>query len=87
MNLIILKMWKPLTNCGRQLTIHSKLREKNENYVALYEITEVEFDQYKLKLLERNNIPPVKNTEVKLSCLQLIRYKFEIEEKEAILQK
>ena len=79
-------MWNSLTNCGRQLTIHSKLREKNEDYVALYQITEVEFDQYKLKLLERNNIPPVKDTEVKLSCLQLVRYGFEVEEKEGVLQ-
>jgi hypothetical protein len=80
-------MWKPLTNCGRQLTDHSKLREKNEDYVALYEITEVEFDQYRLKLLERNNLPPAKEFEVKLSCAKLIQYGFEVEETEAVLQK
>ena len=73
-------MWTTLTHCGRQLTIHSKVREKKENYIGLYEIIEVEFDQYKLKLLERNNVPPAKETEVKLSCLQLIKYNFEVEE-------
>jgi hypothetical protein len=80
-------MWIPLNSCGRQLTIHSKLRDKNEEYIALYEITEVEFDQYSLKLLERNNIPPEKEVEVKLSCTKLIQYGFEVEEKEAVLQK
>ncbi len=73
-------MWTSLTDCGKQLTIHSKLREKNEEYVALYEITEVEFDRYRLKLLERNNLPPDKEVEVKLNCSQLIQYNFEVEE-------
>lgn len=76
-------MWIPLTHCGQQLTIHSKLRERNEDYVALYEIVEVEFDQYKLKLLERNNLPPDTEVEVKLSCAQLIQYNFEVEKKDS----
>ena len=80
-------MWTPLTHCGKQLTIHSKVREKNDDHIGLYEIIEVEFDQYKLKLLERNNAVPSKVTEVKLSCLQLIRYGFEVEDKDAVVQK
>lgn len=74
-------MWKPLISCGRQLTIHSKLREKKEDYFAVYEITEVEFDQYRLKLIERNSVIPEKPFEVKLSCAKLIQYGFEVEEK------
>jgi hypothetical protein len=74
-------MWTSLTNCGKQLTVHSKLREKNEDFTKLYEIVEVEFDQYKLKLLEKNNTAPEKEAEVKLSCRQLIQYGFEVEEK------
>ncbi|MEP6627810.1 MAG: hypothetical protein ABJA32_07495 [Ginsengibacter sp.] len=76
-------MWTLITNCARQLTIHSKVRENSENYVAVYEIAEVEFDKYNLNLLERNNIPPVEKVEVKLNCSQLIKYKFEVEEKQA----
>lgn len=75
-------MWISLTDCGKQLTIHSKLRERNKDLVKLYEIAEVEFDQYKLKLLEKNNLPPEKEVEVKLSCSQLTGYGFEVEEKE-----
>ena len=81
-NFNILKMWTSLTNCDKQLTIHSKLREKNEDHVKLYEIVEVEFDQYKLKLLEKNDTAPEKEVEVKLSCHQLIQYGFEVEEKD-----
>jgi hypothetical protein len=75
-------MWTSLTNCDKQLTIHSKLREKNEDYIKLYEIAEVEFDQYKLKLLEKNNVTPEKEVEVKLNCRQLIQYGFEVEGKD-----
>jgi len=75
-------MWTSLTNCDKQLTVHSKLREKNEDYIKLYEIAEVEFDQYKLKLLEKNNAAPEKEVEVKLNCGQLIQYGFEVEEKD-----
>ena len=77
-------MWTPLTSCNKQLTIHSKLREKNEQHVKLYEIAEVEFDKYKLKLLEKDNVAPEKQVEVKLNCLQLIGYGFEVEEKDVV---
>jgi hypothetical protein len=80
-------MWTPLTDCGRQLTIHSKIRETDENYVALYEIAEVEFDQYKLRLLERNNQPEEKTVEMKLACRQLIHYQFEVEQKQVAFSK
>jgi hypothetical protein len=76
-------MWTLITNCARQLTIHSKIKESSENYLAVYEIAEVEFDKYNLNLLERNNIPPLVKVEVKLNCPQLIKYGFEVEEKQA----
>lgn len=75
-------MWAILNSCSRQLTIHSKLRQKSEGYEAIYEITEVEFDQYRLKLLERNGEAPLKPYEVKLSCPKLLQYGFEVEQKE-----
>lgn len=80
-------MWTSLTNCGTQLTIHSKLRERNEAHIKLYEIAEVEFDQYKLKLLEKNSLPPEKEVEVKLNCSQLIQYGFEVESVDSDSQK
>jgi hypothetical protein len=79
-DLIFLKMWTPLTNCNKQLTIHSKLRETDGQHVKLYEITEVEFDQYKLKLLEKDNVVSEKLTQEKLSRSQLTRFNFEVEE-------
>ena len=69
-------MWILITDCGKQLTIHSKVREKHEDHITLYEIVVVESDQYKLKLLERDHTPP---SELKLNCLQLIQYGFEVE--------
>jgi hypothetical protein len=77
-------MWKLLISCAQQLTIHSKVRQNTNGYTAVYEITEVEFDQYRLKLLERNGVIPVTEFEVKLSCAKLIKYGFEVEDKVAV---
>lgn len=74
-------MWKSVTSCSRQLTIHSKVRTQADNYIALYDIVEIEFDQFKLKLLERNNVPPIEAVDVTLSCTQILQYNFEVEEK------
>lgn len=74
-------MWTSLISCSRQLTDRSKIRERNDSHVKLYEIAEVEFDQYKLKLLEKDNVPPEIEVLVKLSCAKLIQYGFEVEEK------
>lgn len=74
-------MWKLITDCGKQLTIHSKVREKNDDYLKLYEIVEVEFDQYKLKLIEKNNQPATEEGKPVITCLQLKKYAFEVEQK------
>ncbi|HUZ58754.1 MAG TPA: hypothetical protein VMU83_08230 [Hanamia sp.] len=74
-------MWKLITDCGKQLTIHSRVREKNENYLKLYEIVEVEFDKYKLKLIEKNNIVAAEEGRPVITCLQLKQYAFEVEQK------
>lgn len=74
-------MFTPITNCSKQVTIRSKVRESATDYVALYEITEVEFDQYRLKLLERNSLAPAGLVEVKLNCQQLLKFGFEVEQK------
>lgn len=74
-------MWKLITDCGKQVTIRSKVREKNDAYIKMYEIVEVEFDQYKLKLLEKNNIAVTEEGMPVLTCLQLKQYGFEVEQK------
>lgn len=74
-------MWTLITDCNKQLTIHSKLREKNDAYTKLYEIIEVESDQYKLSLLEKNDLPQKREGNPLLNCLQLKKYAFEVEEK------
>ncbi|MEO8961186.1 MAG: hypothetical protein ABI325_04850 [Ginsengibacter sp.] len=74
-------MWTLITDCGKQLTIHSKVREDHETHIVVYEIVEVESDQYKLKVIERNNSPAAQDVQYKLSCLQLKKYAFEVEQK------
>lgn len=74
-------MWTLITNCSKQLTIHSRVRESSDNYVAIYEIKIIEFDKFQLKLLERNNVPLAEDVQVQLTCLQIIQYGFEVEEK------
>ena len=74
-------MWKLITNCSRQLTIHSKIREKDNDLFTIFEIVEVEFDQYKLKLIEKKNLPVADGVEQILNCRQLIEYGLEVEQK------
>lgn len=74
-------MWKLITDCGKQLTIHSKVRENHEAHIVVYEIVEVESDQYKLKVIEKNNSPVADDVKSKLSCIQLKKYAFEVEQK------
>ncbi|MBK8711450.1 MAG: hypothetical protein IPL97_06210 [Niastella sp.] len=76
-------MWIPLTNCNKQIYLHSKLKESDEGFVKIYEIVSIEFDQYKLKLLEKNNEPPAVEVELNLSCKQLREFRFEVEDKTA----
>ncbi|HEY5369588.1 MAG TPA: hypothetical protein VIJ75_11405 [Hanamia sp.] len=74
-------MWTPITDCGKQLTIHLRVMEKNDAVTKLYEIVEVEFDQFKLNLLEKNNSPVTEKAITTLSCSQLKKYAFEVEKK------
>ena len=74
-------MWTLITDCGKQLMLHSRIMEKNEAFIKLYEIVEVEFDQYKLKLIEKNNSSATEKGRPVLSCSQLKKYAFEVEQK------
>lgn len=74
-------MWILITDCGKQVTIHSRVREMNDVYLKLYEIVEVEFDQYKLKLVEKNNVAATEEGKPVITCLQLKQYAFEVEQK------
>ena len=74
-------MWTLITDCGKQVTIHSKVREKDDVHIKVYEIVEVEFDQYKLKLIEKNNSPATDEGKPVITCLQLKKYGFEVAQK------
>lgn len=74
-------MWEPIRDCAKQLTIHSHLKEKLEDGFKLYEIAEVEFDQYHLHLLSKNDKPTEELRQV-LNCTKLIEYRFEVEVKD-----
>ena len=75
-------MWTIINDCGKQLTVHSKIREKVDNFFNVYDIIEVEFDQYKLELIFSNNLAPAEKQHNILNCRQLLQYQFEVEEKE-----
>ena len=75
-------MWTIINDCGKQLTVHSKIREKVDNLFKVYDIIEVEFDQYKLELIFSNNLAPAEKQHNILNCRQLLQYQFEVEEKE-----
>ena len=75
-------MWKPINDCGKQLTIHSHIREKLDNGYKVYDIAEVEFDQFHLQLLTENDQPPTEEQRQILNCGQLEQYRFEVEIKD-----
>lgn len=77
-------MWKSISDCGKQLTIHSTVRERVGNSFLVYKIIEVESDQYKLELINRDNMPVTEQIHNILDCHQLIQYHFEVEEKVAV---
>lgn len=72
-------MWTKLTDCGKQLTIHSHVRENDGSHCREYKIIEAEFDQYKLELLSVDNLPPGEKTHLVFSCDQLVEHGFEIQ--------
>lgn len=70
--------WIKLYDCGKQLSIHSKIREMvNEGY-KVYNINEVEFDQFHLELINHNGNAIVEKQHNILTCKQLIDYNFEV---------
>ncbi len=71
-------MWQPIQDHAKQLTIHSRLREKQDDGYKVYEITEVEFDQYHVQLLSDHDQPAEDLLQV-LSGAQLVEYGFEVE--------
>ena len=72
-------MWVTIKDCGKQITDHSRLREQADQQQKLYEVIEVEFDQYKLQLVSINDAPAEK-LELVLNCEQLLQYHFEVEQ-------
>lgn len=73
-------MWQIISDCGKQLTIHSRLRERLDNGDRLYDICEVEFDQFHLQLLNQPD-KTMEDLRMVLTGDQLIEYKFEVEVK------
>ena len=73
-------MWNLITDCGKQLTVLSTVRERVDNSFLLYKIIEVEFDQYKLELTNRDSMPVTEKIHNILNCQQLVQYHFEVEE-------
>ena len=72
-------MWTPISDCGKQLTVHSKVREKDDTHIKEYDIVEIEFDQYKLELISRDE-PPTEKLYQTVTCAQLVQYHFEVED-------
>jgi len=74
-------MWKPVTDCGKQVTINSRLREKLDDDYKTYIIAEVEFDQYHLQPDPESSKSSEAFRHI-LDCTQLIDHGFEVEVKD-----
>jgi hypothetical protein len=72
-------MWTHIKDCGKQLTVNTKVREVDDRQVKVYKIIEVEFDQYKLELVSRDDVPPPETLHQVLTCPQLVQFGFELE--------
>jgi hypothetical protein len=72
-------MWTSIKDCGKQLTINDKIREGDDIGFKLYKIAEVEFDQYKLVLLEKDGVVVTDEVTVILPCSKIVEYNFEVE--------
>ena len=72
-------MWTSITNCGKQLTNNDKIRENDGSGFKIYRIIEVEYDQYKLALLEKNGVGVTDEVTIVLPCTKLVEYGFEVE--------
>ena len=75
-------MWITINDCGKQLTIHSKLREKVDTHYKIYDLNQIEFDQYHLELLSTADVPVTVKQHNVFTCEQLLTYHFEVEVKE-----
>ncbi len=73
-------MWNLISDCDKQLTIHSRVRERVDDSFLEYEIIGVEFDLFKLELIKRDNNPVAEVIHNVLDCHQLIQYHFEVED-------
>ncbi len=73
-------MWTALTNCSQQLRVHSKLRETAGQYAIIYDVATIEFDQYKLAIISKDDVPVADSEFNVLNCEQLIRYNFEVDD-------
>jgi hypothetical protein len=73
-------MWTIIKDCGKQLTIHSKLREKVDADYKVYDLSEIEFDQYHLELVSLGDVVSTEKQHIVLTCDQLRKYHFEVEE-------
>ena len=71
-------MWVTLTDCGKQLRVHTRLREKADTDIHEYKIIEVESDQYKIELVSQNGNPSVDRLHTVLNCRQMVEYHFEV---------
>lgn len=77
-------MWNRINDCDKQLTIHSRVREKVDDSFLVYEIIGIEVDLYKLELVTRNNSPVEEKIHNVLDCQQLLQYHFEVEQPVAV---
>lgn len=77
-------MWTLITNCNKQLTVKSVVREKvNETYKE-YVIANVEFDQFHLELSSFDGEITAKKQHNTLTCSQLKQYAFEVKVEDEI---
>lgn len=75
-------MWTPVKDCGKQITLHAKLREHAGDEIKVYDVAMIEYDQYHLELVIVNDQPAYEKQHNTLTCAQLVEYGFEVEQGE-----
>lgn len=77
-------MWTLITNCDKQITVQSVVRERVNELYKEYVIANVEFDQFHLELASFDGEITAKKQHNTLTCLQLKEYGFEVKVEEEV---
>ena len=74
-------MWKQIIDPNKEITVNCKLKQMSEGIEKIYNTNIVEYDQFHIQLLNKNNFPVTEVMRMTLSPKQILDYKFQVEVK------